>query len=229
MIRSDKKIFGLIPISILLAAALFVIALFVFSFVAHEAVFEQDKQFDDLVFSFFHKHVSSREVGILHFLTFFGSHWFLFPAYAILIIVYLLRGHKQDALDIGIIGFTSMVLLFILKHIFHRTRPDLPLFKAVAGYSFPSGHALSSFIFCAVLIHLIRWSHWPTWLKWTVCIFLLLFSIAIGISRIVLRVHYPTDVLAGFCLGFAWVTLLLTIQERLRNKMNLPSAHAEGD
>jgi undecaprenyl-diphosphatase len=229
MIRSDKKIFGLIPISILLAGVLFIIALFVFSFVAHEVVLEHEKRFDSRVFSFFHEHLSQREVGILHFITFFGSHWFLFPAYTILIIVYLLRGHKQDALDIGVIGFTSMVLLFTLKHLFQRTRPDLPLFKAVAGYSFPSGHALSSFIFCAILIHLIRWSKWRPWLKWTVCIFLLLFSIAIGISRIVLRVHYPTDVLAGFCLGFAWVTLLLTIQERLRKKMHLPSAHTEGD
>jgi undecaprenyl-diphosphatase len=47
----------------------------------------------------------------------------------------------------------------------------------------------------------------------------------IGISRIVLRVHYPSDVLAGFCMGFAWVTLLLSLQGQLRRKMHIPSDH----
>lgn len=225
MIRSDKKVLGLIPLSLLLASSLFVLALFVFSFIAHEVVLEREDLFDSRVFSFFKEHTPHSMVSVLHFLTFFGSHLFLFPAYIILILVYLIRGHRQDAIDIGIIGLSSTALLFSMKHWFHRTRPDLPLFKAVAGYSFPSGHALSSFIFCAVLIHLIRWSHWRPWIKWSVCVALLLFSIAIGISRIVLRVHYPSDVLAGLCLGFAWVTLLLSIQERLRKQMHIRSDH----
>jgi undecaprenyl-diphosphatase len=225
MIRSTKKLFGLIPLSLLLAGALFVIALFVFSFVAHEVVMEREKVFDERVFAFFHRHVSAGMVSAMRIITWSGSHFVLIPAYCVLIAVYLLRGHRQDALDISIIGFSSLLLLLWLKHIFHRARPDLPLFRAVAGYSFPSGHALSIFIFCALLIHLIRWSRWRPWLKWSVCIFLFLFSILIGISRIVLRVHYPSDVLAGFCMGFAWVTLLLTLQGQLRRKMHIPSDH----
>jgi undecaprenyl-diphosphatase len=209
----------------LLASSLFILTLFAFSYIAHEVVLAREDLFDPAVFGFFGRHVSKPVVGVLHFLTFFGSHWFLFPAYVLLVAGYLIRGHRQDAIDIGVIGLTSTVLLFTMKHFFHRTRPDLPLFKAVAGYSFPSGHALSSFIFCAVLIHLIRWSGWPLWVRWAVCIFLLLFSLAIGISRIVLRVHYPSDVLAGFCLGFAWVTLLLSVQERLRQQMHIRSDH----
>jgi undecaprenyl-diphosphatase len=129
MIRTDKKLFNLIPISLLLAAVLFLIALFVFSFVAHEVVFEREDLFDSRVFGFFKKHLSPGEISVLHFITFFGSHWFLFPAYTILIIVYLARKHTQDAIDIGVIGLTSMVLLFSLKHWFHRARPDLPLFR----------------------------------------------------------------------------------------------------
>ena len=227
MIRSNKKLFGLIPLSLLLAGALFVISLFVFSFIAHEIVMEHERLFDNAVFAFFHRHVSQRTVSVFRVITYFGSHLFLIPAYCILITVYLLRGHRQDALDIGIIGLSSLLLLLSLKSIFHRARPDMPLFRAVAGYSFPSGHALSFFIFCALLIHLIRWSAWRSWIKWSVCIFLLLFSIVIGISRIVLRVHYPSDVLAGFCMGFAWVTLLLSLQGQLRSTMHIPSDHGQ--
>lgn len=229
MIRSTKKIFGLIPLSLLLAGFLFIVALFVFSFVAHEVVLEHEKVFDDRVFSFFHRHVSDGMLAVLRVITWCGSYLVLIPAYCILITVYLLRGHRQDAIDIGVIGLSSLLLLIFLKNIFHRARPDMPLFRAVTGYSFPSGHALSMFIFCALLIHLIRWSRWRVWTKWSVCIFLFLFSILIGISRIVLRVHYPSDVLAGFCMGFAWVTLLLSLQGQLRGQMHIPSDHSSGE
>jgi len=57
--------------------------------------------------------------------------------------------------------------------------------------------------------------------KWIISILLILFSIFIGISRIVLRYHYASDVLAGFCIGYSWVILSLW----LLNKIHVRAKH----
>jgi undecaprenyl-diphosphatase len=49
-------------------------------------------------------------------------------------------------------------------------------------------------------------------------IFLLLFCLCIGLSRIVLNVHYPTDVIAGFCLGIVWVLVSIVVMRRIEGK-----------
>jgi len=102
-----------------------------------------------------------------------------------------------------------------LKQFFHRHRPDLPLVKTLTNFSFPSGHALCSFIFCSVLIYLVDKGNLSLRWKWIFSVLLILLSIIIGISRIVLRYHYATDVLAGFCVGFAWVIFSLWLERKL--------------
>jgi len=109
--------------------------------------------------------------------------------------------------------------MFGLKELFHRQRPDLPLIKSIAStYSFPSGHALSSFIFCSIVIDLIWESASGRVWKWLFSILLLLFSFTIGISRIVLKMHYATDVIAGFCLGIAWVIISFRVIKKINFK-----------
>jgi undecaprenyl-diphosphatase len=52
--------------------------------------------------------------------------------------------------------------------------------------------------------------------KWVLSLLLLLFALSIGISRIILRYHYASDVLAGFCLGFVWALLSLWLLKMFR-------------
>ena len=95
--------------------------------------------------------------------------------------------------------------MFGMKLFFRRSRPDLPLIRSIKTFSFPSGHTLSSFIFCSVLVYLVWKTHLSRTIKWVMSVFLIGLSIVIGLSRIVLKVHFATDVIAGFLLGFAWV------------------------
>ena len=87
-----------------------------------------------------------------------------------------------------------------------RHRPSTPLIPSLIDYSFPSGHSTSSFIFCAVLIY----SLWHSAVSRSLLIagisFLMILACSIGLSRIVLNAHYPTDVTAGFCFGALWST-----------------------
>src|ERR1043165_2303307 len=144
-----------IEIKTLLVSLLFIISLFVFGYFAHEIVGENEKRFDDKVFHFFAGFSSPGFIRVNRIITFFGASYFSIPAYIILLTILFLSGRKMDGINIAIVAITSAALMFGLKQYYHRHRPDLPVIRSLHNYSFPSGHALSSFIFCSVLVYLI--------------------------------------------------------------------------
>ena len=149
--------------------------------------------------------------------TFFGSGNFLFPAYVVLVGYFFFTRKFIYGINIAIIGLTATALSNVFKEFFHRQRPAMPLVEGITDYSFPSGHALSFFVFCSVLILLVQNGNWKTFFKRLASVLLFLLALLMGISRIILKVHYPTDVIASFCLGIAWVILsfwLLTLLDR---------------
>src|SRR6478752_2221706 len=210
-----KKIIKEISLKTLLVSSLFFIAIFVFAFLAHEVVGEKEDMFDTKVFHFLKAHTTPPLVKLMNGLSFFGNHFFLIPAYILMVTVLFLKHRRSDAINIIVIVLSSTALLFGLKTIYGRHRPELPLLRELHDYSFPSGHALSSFIFCSILIYLIWNSDLRPVLKYLLAALLVIFSISIGISRIVLRYHFASDVLAGFALGFAWVIFSFWILKKL--------------
>jgi len=134
----------------------------------------------------------------------------------LLILYFLIRRKRSYAIDIASVGISSTLLMVVLKNTFQRQRPNHPIFTALTNYSFPSGHAVSSFIFCSVLIYIVWNGHMKAAWKWILSILLVLFAVCIGISRIVLRYHYASDVLAGFCIGFVWALLSLWLLKKFR-------------
>jgi membrane-associated phospholipid phosphatase len=96
----------------------------------------------------------------------------------------------------------AAVLNVIMKSAFHRPRPELwPRLMQQSGASFPSGHSMYSAAFVTALILLA----WNTRFRWLALVLGTLFTLLIGWSRVELGVHYPTDVLAGWLTGLAWV------------------------
>jgi undecaprenyl-diphosphatase len=87
--------------------------------------------------------------------------------------------------------------------------------KAAQGYSFPSGHALMSITFYGLMIFLVWQNIKNIWVRWILTILLTMLIIFIGISRVYLRVHYFSDVLAGFCVGLMWLLLSLWILNKI--------------
>jgi undecaprenyl-diphosphatase len=205
-----KKLYrniGSISLKTFLLFLLFLVSLTIFVVIAHEIIGEKDEGFDDKVFAFFSTWATPVIIKISHALTFFGNTYFLICAYFIVALwLYILR-RKEDAMEVAIIAISSSLLLFALKSYFSRHRPLNPLFQRLTNFSFPSGHALSSFVFCMVLIYLVHEGSWKKGWKWIVYVLLILFSLLIGISRIILRYHYPSDVLAGYGIAAAWIIL----------------------
>lgn len=116
-------------------------------------------------------------------------------------------GKQTDAwfLVVGLGGAT--VLVHIVKLVLARPRPAIGerLVPLPWDSSFPSSHTMqiAAFSLCVVLIICRLWPHW--WL--TAAALAVLLVLLVGVSRIYLQVHYPTDVLAGIVLACAWVAL----------------------
>ncbi|HEY1115276.1 MAG TPA: phosphatase PAP2 family protein [Chitinophagaceae bacterium] len=214
-------IFQQLSLRVLFAALTFLIALYIFVLVTDEIFIDKEEEFDHAMFHFLHDDLTPGLIRVARFFTFFGKPDFLVPAYLLLIFYFVLRQKKQYAIETAIMGGSSTILLFGLKALFQRQRPDFPVLKELSGFSFPSGHALLMFVFCSMLIYIVWNSHMQRKWKWTFAIIFLLFSLIVGISRIVLRVHYASDVLAGFCLGYAWVVFGLWVQRRYLNHKKL--------
>ncbi|SFE31940.1 phosphatase PAP2 family protein [Alteribacillus iranensis] len=124
---------------------------------------------------------------------------------------------KQGLLVIATVGGGGL-LNYIVKSIYERERPDISRVIEVSGYSFPSGHAMNAMLLYGVLMILfLHFSSANTLLQVAVVLISVFLIVAIGISRIFLGVHYPSDVTAGFLCGGAWLGLmhiLLRLYER---------------
>jgi membrane-associated phospholipid phosphatase len=214
-----QKNVPLATFKLLVSVVSFLAALYTFAAFAHELFLEKEDELDRRVFRFLSDRFSRDTYDFMRFFTFFGKPHFLVPAYLALIGLYLFLKKKAIALEIAITGISSMLLLFGLKQLFRRNRPQLPIFEHLPGYSFPSGHALMSFVFCSLLIFLVWRSTLKKGWKWPLTVILLLFSLLIGVSRIILQVHFASDVICGFCLGYVWVFLSFWLLRKMERKM----------
>jgi membrane-associated phospholipid phosphatase len=215
-----KKYLRKFPLKLLLLIALFILSVFLFGFIVHEVLWEKEEAFDTLVSNFMADHiVNDRLTKTAKVITFFGSRDFLLIAYTVLAFLYLIiKKNKTLVLDISTIGISGFLITFFLKELFRRVRPSDPLIEPLRNYSFPSGHASSGFIFYGLLIYLIWKENINIKYKYIIAFLLLLFSFLVGFSRIYLRIHYASDVIAGFCIGFTWFASSIWILERLREK-----------
>jgi len=106
-----------------------------------------------------------------------------------------------------------------------RVRPDLePHLVAVKTSSFPSGHATSSMILFLTLA--LALTSTPRWRRLMVAGAILL-SLLIGTSRVMLGVHWPSDVVGGWAFGMLWVLLALRLAERFITPYGRPEDKGE--
>lgn len=199
------------------------LALSILWIIVHEVLIEKENNIDNAVISVFSTHTNPQLIRTMELISFLASEYFLIAGYAALIGWFLFHQKKKVvALSVAVIGTIGFLLVFVMKIVFRRNRPLNPLIEKLQDYSFPSGHTTSGFVFYGLLIYLVWQSKLATAYKWILSVLLLLLSLLIGASRIYLGMHYPSDVLAGFCLGFAWLMIALLFLHRLHMPGNRP-------
>lgn len=206
----------LLSAELLIILLVFVVALLLFAYLIRKVIVLQETGFDRAVFSFLQNFVSDGTTRVMRAFTFLGTHRFLIPANLSLIVYFLfIKRHKWYSIKVPAIALSSLGLMVGLKNLFGRPRPDVPLVFRAEGLSFPSGHALFSVTFYGLIIYMIYTTVKSPFRKWFLIVLLLILIVIIGFSRVYLRVHYATDVLAGFCVGFIWLAFALSTLNRL--------------
>lgn len=104
-----------------------------------------------------------------------------------------------------------------LKEAIGRPRPDQEHLVDVASRSFPSGHAMIGMILYAVMAYFIIDELKSKSAKWITAILAGIWIFLMGISRIVMGVHYPSDIAAGFAAGYIWVFITISLYAVLKS------------
>jgi undecaprenyl-diphosphatase len=107
----------------------------------------------------------------------------------------------------------------LLKLLFSRARPDVVQHLVeVAHTSFPSGHAMNSAVTYLTLGALLARAESSAAIRIYLIVVAILLTLLIGFSRVYLGVHWPSDIIAGWCLGGAWAILCSLVARALQRR-----------
>jgi undecaprenyl-diphosphatase len=174
------------------------------------------KRLDLAIFDKLAPHINERNNELMIFFTKLGKHQFLVPANLSLIAFYLfIRKHSWFSIRVAGVAISSLLLMIALKKFFRRKRPVNPVLEKARGLSFPSGHAIMSVTFYGLIVYILTQEIKSAPLRTALIIPLILLMQAIGFSRVYLRVHYPSDVVAGHLIGLGWLLTALGVLEKL--------------
>jgi undecaprenyl-diphosphatase len=176
-------------------------------------------KFDERIISAVQGMESPGWTFIMKFFTTIGSGFVVALLTLLLcIFLYAVLKHRQELIFlVAVVGGTG-ILNLMLKLLFQRDRPTLHRLIEITGYSFPSGHSMAAFALYGALTYLL-WRHIPsTWGRSLQVSLSSVFILAIGVSRIYLGVHYPSDVVGGYLASGTFLGLFIWVFERRKSR-----------
>lgn len=177
--------------------------LVIFGQIADEVRDRDPMWFDDAILTQLHLHATPpRDAGII-FLTRLGAARVIVPFSLLVLAAFWFRKQKAEALFFLLAAGGAMLLSPLAKAIFQRERPALwPSPAPEFDFGFPSGHSMATMGVVAALVVIC----WPTRWRYLALVLGAFFVVIIGFTRLYLGVHYPTDVLGGWCAALIWVS-----------------------
>ncbi len=186
----------------LFALIINIISLIVLSLMVRDALSANSfmANFDIWVNGFMNTNVNSITIMLAQWMGTIGAVGVPLAAGIVIGIIFMFHGRWRSALVILLSTISALTIFSFMKEFFGRARPDNAL-VLLTDPSFPSGHATmaAAFLFACAYLFASKISHW-VWRELFIVLCVLL-TIIIGISRIILNVHWVSDVVAGWALG----------------------------
>lgn len=183
--------------------------------------------FDASVLVWFHQHAAPSLTTVARSLTAIGEPTVVGPLTLVVVLALVAMRFWRRALRVTFQVGGAAALDEGAKHVFARPRPTLyPHLVHETTFSFPSGHAVGDLAF-ALACYLVLRSLLPAGWRWfgrSLGVLLVALAMAIGATRPYLQVHYPSDVIAGWALGLAWV---LVVEALLAGRLDRRGARVE--
>lgn len=182
-------------------------------------------QFDSKIINYIQGLESPWLTKMMKFFTFIGSGISVaIISIIVMIILYKFLHHRHELMLFIWIVIGTALVNDVLKNLFHRARPALHRIVEANGFSFPSGHSMAAFSLYGVIAFLL-WKHISSAFGRGLLICISTFMIMmIGISRIYLGVHYPSDVLGGFLASGFLLGLSIWVYQRYMEKAKAKSS-----
>ncbi len=185
-----------------------VFVIWAFSEITEEVIEGESRDFDRSVLLWIDAHFPAWMDAPMRFFTTLGYYRVVAPLLAVVAIFFLWRGWRHSAVLLAVSTLGGMFLTTVLKAVFQRERPDLIATGYDAGFfSFPSGHATVAVGFYGALTLILAYRTKGA-MRWTVAALGLAAVLLIGLSRMYLGVHYPTDILAGYLSAPLWLVFI---------------------
>jgi undecaprenyl-diphosphatase len=193
-------------LTVIIGLAVSALLLALFSKIASETLYENEMHgFDSAVTSFIRYPAGQALNSFMLSVTKLGSSQVMLAVTMIMLAVFILRSWRREAIALLICLAGAGVLNQMLKILFARSRPEWFALVEETGYSFPSGHSMVSICVYGFLAYVFSRNFSSIRKRGLIFLIVGIVVAMIGISRIYLGVHYPTDVLAGFVAGGTWL------------------------
>lgn len=166
---------------------------------------------------------------VMKSITFFGSASFVIPAILVILTGLILKKKYLYSVALTLSVLISFINSFLLKNIFARPRPQGHQLVSESGFSFPSMHSIVAVALYGILAYFLIKSFKKRYLKIIVGLAGFIIILAIGTSRVYLGVHWPSDVLGGYILGFFWLGILIYLLEWSNIHIKLKDLFVESD
>jgi undecaprenyl-diphosphatase len=168
------------------------------------------EQRDQAIQSWVHGFATPMLTEAMRGLSWIGSPFVLVPAVTLAVGLLGWRGLNNDAVLVAAAALGGLALDEVMKLHFKRSRPDLPwAFVHEHSFSFPSGHSVLAIVMYGVIVYKSQDKLQSKWATVALMLGAILMVAGIGVSRVYLGAHYPSDVAGGYFVGAVWLAAVI--------------------